>query len=215
MEKAERIDRVRNSLDSEKELLRRLPEIDAIYDEDIRQATVRYFLRYCPDYFWENPASASGNYHPPDERGKYGTWLHSKRVFVAYDNLSESLLELGNISKEQREAGRAAALIHDTFNYGWPSYGRDMTTSEHDVIAAAVAEQVDGMPQETVELVCSHMGPWGQGKLPSTENEMCFHYADKSAASKGHTPAVYYPAEEITDEWPEVEQIEVEDGENL
>lgn len=213
MEKAERIDGVRNSLNSEEELLRRLPEIDAIYNVEVRQAVIDYFLTYVPDYFWDHPASASGNYHPPDERGKYGTWLHTKRVFVEYANLSESLLELHEITERERAAGKAAALMHDTFNYGWPSENRDMTTSEHDVIAASIAEQVDGMPEETVNLIRSHMGPWGDGQAPDTKNEMCFHFADKAAAKDSATPGVYFPAEEIMAEWPEVEQIEVEDDE--
>lgn len=197
MEKAKRIDRVQNSLNSEKELRRRLPEVDAIYDESVRAATIDYFLRACPDYFWERPASSTGKYHPPDESGEYGTWLHSKRVFYEYANMSESLLELQEITEHERECGKAAALIHDTFNYGWPSENRDMTTSEHDVIAAAVANYVIEMPEEVIYLVHSHMGPWGRGKLPETINERCFHLADKSAAASNHTQGVYFPAEEL------------------
>jgi len=69
MEKAKRIDGVKNSLHSEEELRRRLPEIDAIYDEEVRDTTIDYFLRACPDYFWKRAASATGKYHPPDESG--------------------------------------------------------------------------------------------------------------------------------------------------
>lgn len=212
MEKAKRIDGVQNSLNSEEELRRRLPEIDAIYDEEVRDATIDYFLTACPDYFWERAASATGKYHPPDESGEYGTWLHSKRVFYEYANMSESLLELHDITEHQRECGKAAALIHDTFNYGWPSENRDMTTSEHDVIAAAVANYVIGMPEEVIHLVHSHMGPWGKGKLPETENERCFHLADKTAAAPNHTQGVYFPAEELQS-IETVTQVEVDDDE--
>lgn len=212
MDKAERIDRVENSISSREEVRRRLPEVDAIYNEEVRQLTIEYFMRACQDYFWERAASSTGKYHPPDESGTHGTWLHTKRVFYEYCNLSESLLELHEITEHERACGKAAALIHDTFNYGWPSENRDMTTSEHDIIAAAVANYVVGLPEETVHLVHSHMGSWGEGKLPETTHERCFHMADKSAAATNHTQGVYYPSEELQS-IETVQQVSVEEGE--
>ncbi len=196
-EKAKRIDSVKGPFSDVEEVRYWLPEVDAIYDEEVRDDVIEYFLRACPEYFKYKPASATGKYHPPDESGEYGTILHSKRVFYEYANMSESLLELQQITEHERECGKAAALIHDTYNYGWPSENRDMTTSEHDVIAAAVANYVIGMPEEVVHLVHSHMGSWGSGKLPETKNERCFHLSDKSAAAPNHTQAVYFPAEEL------------------
>ena len=210
MSKAERIDSVHNTVHTEEELIRRLPEIDAIYDGEIRALTIEFFLRAVPDYFWERAASSTGKYHPPDESGAHGTWLHTKRVFYEYSNMSESLVELGEITERQRECGKAAALIHDTFNYGWPSENRDMTDSGHDVIVSEVADNVVEMPDEVIRLINKHMGPWGEGENPETPNEICLHLADKSAAATNHTQGVYYPAEEIQKEWPDVEQIEVE-----
>lgn len=212
MQKAERIDRVRNSLNSEEELRRRLPEVDAIYDEEIRSAVVEYFLTYSPNYFWECAASVSGKYHPSDERGDLGLWLHTKRVFFEYANLSDSLLELHEISEHEREAGKAAALIHDTFHRGWPSGDVSTSCQEHDIIAAKMAKEA-GLPGETVHLVHCHMGSWAEGKLPQTDNEKCFHMADKSAAASNHNQNVYFPCQELRDEFPDLEQVEVEEGE--
>jgi len=213
-EKAERIDIVKPvAFESEEELRRHLPEVDAIYDEDVREGVVEFFLRACPEYFMYKPASSTGKYHPPDESDEYGTWLHTKRVFYEYANMSESLLELQEITEHERECGKAAALIHDTFNYGWPSENRDMTTSEHDVIAAAVANFTIGMPEEVIHLVHSHMGPWGNGKLPETKNERCFHLADKSAAAPNHTQAVYYPSETLKEAFPDLETVNISEDE--
>jgi len=207
--KAQRIDEVQNSIYSENEVVRRLPEVDAIYDEELRSKTIDYFIRCVPEYFWYRPASSTGKYHPVDESGEHGTWLHSKRVFYEYANLSESLVELHEITDRQRACGKVAALIHDTFNYSWPSEGRDHTSSEHDVIAAAVANYMADMPPEVVHLVHSHMGPWASGKLPETTNERCFHMADKSAAASNHTQAVYFPATELQEAFPDLETVEV------
>lgn len=208
-EKAKRIDSVENSLDGEGELLRRLPEINAIYCEDVRDATIRMFLDGVPEYFWERPSSSTGKYHSPDERGKHGNWIHTKRVFVAYTNISDSYVEGGELTDYHRECGKAAALLHDTLKYGWPSDGNDHTVNDHDIIAANVAEHISEAPDEVVSLIDSHMGPWGEGPLPETTNEWVFHTADKSASGiEEDDRAIYYPSDELLEEWPELITID-------
>jgi len=129
--------------------------------------------------------------------------------------MSESYVEMKKITEYERNCGKAAALIHDTFNYGWPSDNRDMTTSKHDVIAAAVANFVIGMPEEIIHLVHSHMGSWAEGKTPQTNHERLFHMSDMSAAQSNHTPDVYFPAEELQEAFPHLKTIEVEEGEYI
>ncbi len=213
MTKAERVNRIRNELYSEEELLRRLPEIDAIYDEDLRDDLIRTFMKGCPDYFWERPSSSSGKYHSVDERGKYGNWLHTKRVFAEYCNISESWVELGIITPYQKEEGKAAALVHDMMKYGWPSDGNDHTVNNHDVIAADVARHIGELPNDVIRLIATHMGPWGDGPNPESPDQLLLHTADKSAARKNNDIGVYFPADEITDEWPDIIVDNVEEGE--
>jgi len=215
MSKGERVDRIHNSLYSEEELLRRLPEIDAIYVEDIRDAVIRTFMRGCPDYFWERPSSSSGKYHSVDERGKHGNWIHTKRVFAEYCCISESWVELGAITPEQKEQGKAAALVHDMMKYGWPSEQNDHTVNYHDEVAAEVALHIGEMDDDIVRLIATHMGPWGEGPNPETRNEILLHTADKSAAREKNDIGIYYPAEELLDEWPDLTIDEVEDGEAI
>lgn len=212
MTKGERVDRVNNSLYSEEELLRRLPEIDAIYDEEIRDSVIRTFMRGCPDSFWENPSSSSGKYHSVDERGKHGNWIHTKRVFAEYCNISESWVELDVITPEQKEEGKAAALVHDMMKYGWPSEGNDHTVNNHDKVAAEVAMHIGNMRDNVVRLIATHMGSWGSGPNPETPQEILLHTADKSAARKENDIGVYFPSEELLEEWPELTVAEVDDG---
>jgi len=207
MEKSKRIDRVVNSLE-EGELLRRLPEIKKIDDSDVRDCVIRTFLYGCPDYFWENPTSSSGKYHSPDERGKHGNWIHTKRVFSQYTNMSESYLEAGEIDEYQRDCGKAAALIHDMMKYGWPSDGNNHTVRNHDLIASSVARDIGGCPNEVYLLIHSHMGPWGEGMMPENRRQWLFHLADKSASGVDEDDlAVFKPAEEITKEVPDIRVI--------
>lgn len=204
MEKSKRIDRVVNSL-REDDLLRRLPEITKIENTEVRDCTIRTFIDGCPDYFWENPTSSSGKYHSPDERGKHGNWIHTKRVFSQYANMSESYLEAGSIDEYQRDCGKAAALIHDMMKYGWPSDNSYHTVRDHDIIAADVTRDIGDCPNEVYLLVHAHMGPWGQGMVPDTQRQWLFHLADKSASGVDEDDlAVFKPAEEIVSEVPEI-----------
>lgn len=207
MIKAQRVNRVRNSLDDEDELLRRLPEIDMISDDDVRDCTIRTFMDGCPDYFWEKPSSSSGKYHSPDERGLHGNWLHTKRVFAEYESLSYGWLMLDRITDHERECGYSAALIHDMMKYGWPSYQNEHTVKYHDVLGAEVAQHIGDCPTEVVLLVHSHMGFWGEGKLPETDNEILFHSCDNLASKERNDVAVFSPAQEIMREWPDVRAI--------
>lgn len=212
MSKGERVDRVRNSLYSTDELLRRLPEIETIADDELRSATVETFMRGCPDYFWDRPSSSTGKYHSPDERGEYGNLLHTKRVFAEYCNISESWVELGILSPREKECGKAAALIHDMMKYGWPSEQNEHTVDNHDLIAADVARNIGDTPDDVVEMIAAHMGPWGQGPNPQSRNELLLHTADKSAAREHNDIGIYYPVDELLDEWPDllVEEVESE-----
>lgn len=213
MSKGERVNSIKNSLYTEEELLRRLPEIDAIYDEDLRNGVIRTFMKGCPDHFWERPSSSSGKYHSTDEIGKFGNWLHTKRVFAEYCNISESWVEGGWITPYEKECGKAAALLHDMMKYGWPSEQNDHTIRDHDLVAADVAEHIGDMPDEVVRLVEVHMGPWGKGPNPETPAERVFHTADKSAARRENDIGVYFPADELLKEWPDIIVDEVEEGE--
>lgn len=215
MSKGERVDRIQNELWTENELLRRLPEINEIQDDELRRSVIRTFMRGCPEYFWERPSSSTGKYHSPDERGKYGCWLHTKRVFAEYCNISESWVELSAITPKQREQGMAAALIHDMMKYGWPSAQNEHTVNNHDVIAAEVAMHIGEMDDDVVRLIATHMGSWGDGPEPHTRNGILLHTADKSAAREHNDIGVYYPAEELLEEWPGILVEEVEEDDSI
>lgn len=217
MTKGERVNRVHNSLHSEEELLRRLPEIDAIYDEDLRDGVIRTYMNGCPDYFWERPSSSTGKYHSVDERGKYGNWIHTKRVFAEYSNIAESWVELGIITPLQKEEGKAAALIHDMMKYGWPSEQNEHTVNNHDLIAADVARNIGGLPEDVCYVIERHMGPWGDGPHPSEDDmpALLLHTADKSAAREANDIGVYFPADELLKEWPDLTIAETEEGEHV
>ena len=210
-----------NSL-TEEEVYRRLPEVGEIEDDGLREETVAAFVDYCPDYFWEVPASSSGKYHHVYHREYRGLWLHTKRAFTAYQRDAPSLVQQGEIDDFEADCGRAAILLHDMFKFGLEENGDDPvvinegfkegydeidahTTSDHDVLAAEVLRENTGLPHDVIGCVESHNGPWCDGKQPESPLEQLHHMADMSASDVNQNQAVMDPADELLEQFPNVE----------
>jgi len=208
MEKAKRVDRVQNVL-TEEELLRLLPEISVVLDEELQQGTIDTFLNGCPDHFWVRPSSSTGKYHAEDERGEYGNWIHTKRVFITYLSISRTYLEQQLITEYEREAGKSAALLHDMLKYGWPSENREHTSNRHDVIGSNVARHIGGLPEEVWRPIHAHNGAWAEGMVPESDNEQILHIADYVASKPVlGNPKIWRPAKEIMKAYPDIETID-------
>jgi len=215
MKKAERISRVKNSL-TERELNRKLPEVNLIRDEEIREGTKNTFLLACPDGFWEKASSSTGKYHEEDERGKYGNWLHTNRVFVTYLIMSQTYIKQGLITEDDREGGKSAALLHDMLKYGWPSENREHTSSRHDVINSDVARIIGGLPPSVYNPIHAHNGAWSEGKTPQNDREEIMHLSDYVAAKPilGKV-AVWNPARELKKAFPDLPELSDNDLEKI
>jgi hypothetical protein len=166
------------------ELLRRFPEINKINDLTLRDTVADAFLEHCPDYFWEVPASTSGKYHPKDQSGQHGLWLHTKRAFTCFERISRSAVESGEISEQEADYGRASILLHDLFKQGHEPRDEEHTSSDHDVIASTFLGKKTDLPDPVIECIESHNGPWGQGKDPESKIEKLHHYADMIASDR-------------------------------
>lgn len=211
-------------VDDEAELRRRLPEIDGLRGR-VRDEVVRTFVDEVPPSFWL--ARASGSHHPPDERGLGGTWLHTKRVFVAYTMLEPTFRAMSAISSFESNCARAAVLLHDAFKYGRDpaqvriavdeeradenthEYAGDYlahlpagTDPSHDVTMAAYVRQETELPEEVAHAVECHGGSpeWNvshSGPGPDDDLTLAVHLADLIASNREHRLPVYEPASEI------------------
>lgn len=187
---------VKNDIDEE-ELLRRYPELSAIEDVWIRSEAIEGLLAGHPDYIWEVAASRTGQFHPPDERGLHGQWLHVKRMYYAYDEMITSLQFQGVVSKRQVELGRAAVFYHDLMKNGIGPEPMDSSHSEHDTLAAEYVRNFTDLPEEVARLCDIHNGPWNNDTAPETPHEYVFHMADMVASRNGSNLGVYQPTEEL------------------
>jgi len=187
------------------EVCRRLPEVDQISDDEIREATVDAIGRGMPDYFWEVPATSSSRYHNPFARMKHGLWIHTKMVFTSFERLVESKVKRGIFSEREADAGRAACLLHDMLKYGHAYQSGDSCKSNHDNLAGHWLTVNSELPETTVKAVKRHNGFWYDGPEPDYKHEpVCelVHVSDMIAATSDISPGVYKPAEEIVKRYP-------------
>ncbi|MFQ6077462.1 MAG: HD domain-containing protein [Candidatus Bathyarchaeia archaeon] len=166
-------------------------EINFIQDERLRNA-----IRKCVDDRAEIlkwlPASVSGKYHPPDERGPGGFIRHIKKC-VWYVRGAQLHLAL---SEEETDKLLVAAILHDISNCDISRVGeegqieRDLKKYEasHPKLSAQITAKyliaegfdwLDPTLMEILDIIESHMAHWypdcGQ---PLTKLEIILTMAD-------------------------------------
>lgn len=186
--------------ETEDEVLRWLPEIDAI-SGTVRDDILEIFTNDVPDYLWV--VRGSENHHPPDHRGQHGLIIHIKRSFSAWLRIERMFKELSLIDSFEANSGRAAILAHDAFKYGKSSWKDDdalyhqyvddeyremmvglprYTDREHgSVCADFVAENYD-VPEPITECIRTHNGGFSDDPNPESPLEIGHHLADAMAS---------------------------------
>lgn len=182
---------------TEAELMRCFPELQDIDDVWIRSQTIKALLDGYPDYNWD--ARASGNHHPPDERGEYGQWLHVKRVFASYEEVARTFRQQLLLSEREVELGKAAVFLHDIFKYGIPPKKYTSNYGSHDTIAAEYVRNFTSLPDSVAHACETHAGAWGSEYHPETDLEQAVHLADYMASRDDSNQGVYEPTKELQD----------------
>jgi len=182
---------------TEKELLRRFPEIKKIDDVWIRAELIEAMLSAYPDYNWST--SSSRHHHPPDERQEMGQWLHVKRVYSVYEGIARDFEHQNKLSAREIELGKAAVFLHDMFKYGIPPKKYDSAYGNHDTLAAEYVRQYTDFPEQVARACDTHNGGWGNDTIPSTPLEQAVHMADYIASRDHSNHGVYEPVTELKD----------------
>lgn len=181
---------------SRNEVERRLPTLQLIENDDLRERTVE-LTSEAPEYFWEVPASTSG-YHHPLCRGEHGLWIHTLMLSTVIDRLADSYVGQGLIGEEEIDYAHAAAILHDQRKNGPPSSPSTSSVSNHEILMADEISAA-GLSRKVAGAVESHMGPWYDGPAPESELARLVHDADMIASTSTITPAIQEPIpEELT-----------------
>lgn len=172
-------------------------ELTWIEDEGVRKMT-QDVIKWMPDWFWHEPASSTGKYHPQYALGDGGLYRHT----VAALKIAHCLLELEFFQQEfdmlTRSYIMAAILLHDCCKRGFKDIPSKHTLFEHPLIVEDFLKSLlenkvvnDDYVNEVSHLVSTHMGQWNTSKYSSVElpkptlkTEQFVHMCDYLASRK-------------------------------
>ena len=156
-------------------------EIDYLNGEDFKEF-VRKAITLLPNYFFEVPASSSGQFHSALESGFGGLVYHTKAVAKMANYLVNLQQYQSNLNEVERDCIICAALLHDCIKHGWENK-TGYSVHDHPVLAGEFVktdERLDGILSEELRVIIgdaisSHSGEWTTSKrskiiLPSPQN---------------------------------------------
>ena len=171
---------------SDEEVSRRLPALDLIVDDDVREETARLSAS-APAYFWRAPAAnPQSDYHHPLCREDHGLWAHTLMLLAPLSRYEESLRAQDRLTLEQRDYAISAAILHDQRKRGPHGTTGGSSTSDHAVVMADVIREESALPNAVAGAVECHMGPeeWGyDGAEPANDLADLVHMADMLAST--------------------------------
>lgn len=156
-------------------------ELDLIKNDEIRKLC-EYVISETPDYYFSQPASTSGLFHPLDELGECGKIIHHKKIVKLCE---QSARRYGLETNELlMDIVRASCLIHDMpFCFYWCSnQNKYRTNYQHanknanfiyEYCEKEYGEDVSIWPSSMymiIHAVYFHMGKWGYYKLDEYEH---------------------------------------------
>lgn len=183
-------------------------ELQMIQNGQIRDFTLRV-IEAAPEYWFTEPASSTGKYHPAYATGDGGLIRHTK----AAAHILNDLLNLEQFQvlygDDERDCMLSAIILHDSVKHGFGA--SSYTTVTHPLDAAKLVQDVAAKGEvecsaELIEFICkcisSHMGQWNSDyrskkevlPKPETMAEQLVHLADYLASRK-------YLTFEFGDDW--------------
>lgn len=167
-------------------------EIGYIADEKIRESA-KVIVDLLPDYYFHEPASSTGKYHPKFSLGEQGLVRHVKTaVRFAYE-----LFNIYKFDQETKDLIIFALIIHDGMKKGLD--GSKMMAFDHPLLIGEFLKNHQKETQLTDEQVnrivamdASHMGKWNTNyynpgiilPIPRSVEEKFVHMCDYLSAKK-------------------------------
>lgn len=189
-------------------------EISHIKNPDVKKLT-KEVLKNADDWFFIEPASSSGKYHPEFALGPGGLVMHTKAVVYFLYELFRS--EMYNIDEYHQDLLYLSAIAHDIKKYG-ESTNTGHTVKNHPELASNFIEKVNKENKNILkkkdvdfikDCVNKHMGIWGDIK-PEDECEKILHIADLLASRREID--IKFTKEEIKEAKPNLNEYIVDFG---
>ncbi len=169
-------------------------ELTYIKNDRIKESA-KLLIEKVPDYFFHEPASSTGKYHPDFSQGDGGLLRHTKAaVRIAYEILSTETF--GDFyTNDEKDLMILAIMLHDSVKRG---DNETYTRFDHPLLASKLVRDNannTNLTEEEVNLVCSsietHMGQWTKDyngneilEKPKTKYQRFVHLCDYLSAKK-------------------------------
>ena len=189
-------------------------EISYIKNSDVKKLT-KEVLKNADDWFFIEPASSSGKYHPEFALGPGGLVMHTKAVVYFLNELFRS--EMYNIDEYHQDLLYISAIAHDIKKYG-ESSNTGHTVKNHPELASKYVDTINKekgniLKNKDIDFIkdCinKHMGIWGDVK-PKNESEKILHIADLLASRREID--IKFTKEEIKEAKPNLNEYIVDFG---
>lgn len=170
-------------------------EISYIKNKGIQEDAI-YLLSLLPEYFFHEPASSTGKYHPKYSLGEGGLLRHTKAaVRFAYEILQDPTF--GNsFQEDEKDILLLALLLHDGFKKG--KVEEKYTRFDHPLVVVEVLKEhreklkmSENLFEILTSSIATHMGPWtkdyfGKEVLeePKSKYQKFVHLCDYLASRK-------------------------------
>lgn len=172
-----------------------LEELQYMEEEKYRGSLLK-ILKLLPEYWYYEPASSTGKYHPKYSLGEGGLLRHSKAAMrIGFELLSNPFFGEKYTSRE-KDLMLLALLVHDGLKSGLPQ--EKYTRFDHPILMANFIlehqKELDLNSEDASfisDVIKTHMGPWtidykGNEILekPTTKYQSFVHMCDYLASRK-------------------------------
>ena len=198
-------------------------EIDYMEIEDVKNF-FKKAITLVPDYFFEVPASSSGQFHSALECGFGGLVYHTKAVAKVANYLVNLQQYKSKLNEIEKDCIICAALLHDCIKHDWENK-TGFSVHQHPVLAAEFIK-TDARLDEIIsndirdiigDAVASHSGEWTTSKrskivlpTPQTLVQELVHTSDY-IASRGDIH-ILFEGEDNKPKLPDVNEFKLTFG---
>ena len=141
-----------------------LDELELINDESLSESLLK-IIEKLPEYWFIEPASSTGKYHPEYALGNGGLLRHSKAAMrIGYELLNDPCIGDKYTSRE-KDLMLMSLLVHDGLKLGLPQ--EKYTRFDHPILMGKFIldnyKEFDITKEDAEfmnDVIKTHMGPW-------------------------------------------------------
>ena len=170
-------------------------ELNMIKDKELKESLLK-IIEILPDYWFIEPASSTGKYHPEYATGEGGLLRHSKAAMrIGFELLNDPSIG-DKYTNHEKDLMLMSLLVHDGLKLGNPK--EKYTRFDHPILMGKYIidnkEKLFLKEEDAIfmnDVIKTHMGPWTTDyngvevlEKPKTKYQNFVHMCDYLASRK-------------------------------